>query len=269
MKTLAMKTITVLTAVLMLTGTGYAKKSTYEVIDVKNGGGVVGTVHYKGTVPAPIMEDLNKGKNSEFCITHPDTQEGGVRPRHKVMVKDGKLINAVVFIENIEKGKDWSAEPTKFDFKNCDIFPKISVVRKTPKGMKEGLVMITNHDADILHNPHGYSKVGANVKTLFNKPLPNKNDTADVTKSLKRLKQKKDSHFFLQCDQHNFMEADARIVWNPYYALTGQDGAFKLDQVPAGKYKVTVWHPYAGAISQEVTVGAGADANLNFELAGN
>jgi len=129
MKTLAMKTITVLTAVLMLTGTGYAKKSTYEVIDVKNGGGVVGTVHYKGTVPAPIMEDLNKGKNSEFCITHPDTQEGGVRPRHKVMVKDGKLINAVVFIENIEKGKDWSAEPTKFDFKNCDIFPKISVVR--------------------------------------------------------------------------------------------------------------------------------------------
>jgi len=51
------------------------------------------------------MEDLNKGKNSDFCITHPDTQEGGIRPRHKVVVKGGKLVNAVVFIENIEKGK--------------------------------------------------------------------------------------------------------------------------------------------------------------------
>ena len=51
---------------------------------------------------------------------------------------------------------------------------------------------------------------------------------------------------------------DARIVWNPYYAITGAVGAFNIDGVPAGKYKVTAWQPYVGEVSQELTVGAGA-----------
>jgi hypothetical protein len=245
---------------------GLAKSKTYEVTSVNNGGSLNGSVLFKGTVPAPILEDLNKGKNAEFCSQHPDTQDGGIRPRNKVMVTDGKLKDTVVFIENINKGKDWSSQTTQFDFKNCDIFPKVSVVRKTPKGMKTGLVQITNHDPDILHNPHGYSKVGANSKTLFNKPLPSKGDVADVTKNMKRFKMKKDKHFFLQCDQHNYMEADAKIVWNPYYSVSAKDGTFQIDQIPAGTYKITAWHPYVGEVSQEVTIESGKKAQLNFQL---
>ena len=48
--------------------------------------------------------------------------------------------------------------------------------------------------------------------------------------------------------------------------MTGKDGAFKLDQVPPGKYKVTAWHPYVGEVSSDVTVAGGADAKANFEL---
>jgi hypothetical protein len=250
---------------LALAGNVHAKKSKYEETQVSNGGSISGSVMFKGNAPAPIMEDLNKGKNAEFCATHPDTKEGAIRPRQKVTVKDGKLHNAVILIENISKGKAWSEETVNFDFKQCDIFPKVSVVRKAPKGKKEGLVQVTNQDEDILHNPHGYSVKGANRKTLFNKPLPSKGSVADVTKSLKRLKQKKDSHFFLQCDQHNYMEADARIVWNPYYTVSTD--SFTLENIPAGTYKVTAWHPYAGEMTQEVTVKEGSKTNANFELA--
>ena len=264
---------TTMTAVLVLTvamtaGTNlaFAKKAQYEEGAVDNGGTISGVINYKGDVPAPIMEDLKKGKNSESCSTQPDAKEDGTRPRVKVMVTDGKLKDTVIFIEDITKGKAWSKDATNFDFKNCDIFPKVKVVRKTPKGMKEGLVTVTNLDDGVLHNPHGYSIAGASRKTLFNKPLPSKGDVADVTKSLKRFKQKKDKHFFLQCDQHNFMEADARIVWNPYYTISAQDGTFKIDQIPAGKYKVTAWHPYAGQVTQEITVAGGADAKAEFEL---
>lgn len=247
---------------------GLAKPDTYQVAPVTNGGSLVGSVSFKGKVPEPVMEDLNKGKNFEFCSQHPDTIEGGIRPRYKVVVTDGKLKDTVVFIENIEKGKDWKAETINFDFKNCDIFPKVAVVRKTPKGMKEGLVQITNQDPEILHNPHGYSKVGASAKTLFNKPLPSKGDVADVTKNMKRFKMQKDKHFFLQCDQHNFMEADARIIWNPYYAVTPSKGDFAIDQIPAGTYRVTAWHPYVGEVTQEVTVEPGKQMQLEFQLTG-
>ncbi|MBT5549279.1 MAG: carboxypeptidase regulatory-like domain-containing protein [Nitrospina sp.] len=249
---------------LALAGNAYAKKAKYEEVEVSKGGSVSGSVLFKGNVPAPIMEDLNKGKNAEFCATHPDTKEGAIRPRQKVVVKDGKLHDTVILIENISKGKAWSANTVNFDFKQCDIFPKVTVVRKAPKGVKEGLVKVTNHDENTLHNPHGYSIKGANRKTLFNKPLPSKGSVADVTKSLKRLKQKKDSHFFLQCDQHNYMEADARIVWNPYYTVSAD--SFTLDNIPAGTYKVTAWHPYVGEVTQEVTVAEGAKTNADFEL---
>lgn len=247
-------------------GLSFAAKSKYVGGAVSGGGSISGVVTLKGDPLPPIMEDINKGKNAEFCLTHPDTIEGGIRPRHKVVVAGGKLLNAVVFIEKIEKGKEWDTATQKYDFKLCDITPKMLIIRKTPKGMKEGLMTITNHDEEILHNPHGYSIKGASRKTLFNKPLPSKGSVADVTKNMKRFKEKKDKHFFLQCDQHNYMEADARIVWNPYYSITGADGSFKLDQIPAGKYKVTAWHPYVGEVTQEVTVAGGADAKTNFEL---
>jgi hypothetical protein len=251
-------------ALVLSASASFAKKGDYEE-GAAGGGSISGVVNFKGTAPAPIMENLNKGKNVEFCVTHPDTKEGGIRPRTKVVVNGGKLKDTVVFIEDIEKGKAWSTDPIKFDFKTCDIFPKVSIARKTPKGMKDGLLTITNLDDNILHNPHGYSVNGANRKTLFNKPLPSKGDVADVTGTMKRFKPGNDQHFFLQCDQHNFMEADGRIVWNPYYAVSGADGSFKIDGIPAGKYKVTAWHPYAGESSQEITVAAG-EAKADFTI---
>lgn len=260
--------LTVISVALVFGSAAFAKKMSYEEGAVSGGGSISGTVSLSGNPPPPIMEDLNKGKNVEFCVTHPDTQKGGIRPRSKVIAKGGKLSGAVVFIEKIEKGKAWDWKNKNFDFKTCDIFPKVSVVKKATKVEKKegGVVSITNQDPDILHNPHGYSVAGANRKTLFNKPLPSKGDIADVSKNLARFKEKKDDHFFLQCDQHNFMEADARIVWNPYFAVTGDDGTFKIGDIPAGKYKVTAWHPYVGEVTSEVTVAGGADAKQDYTL---
>jgi peptidoglycan hydrolase-like protein with peptidoglycan-binding domain len=262
------KAMATLPAKSMISGklpSGFKVPSKYNEETVSNGGSISGVIHFSGNVPAPIMEDLSKGKNVEFCSTHPDAK-GNIRPRIKVSATAGKLKDAVVFIQNIEKGKAWSKEVINFDFRACDIFPKVSVVRKTPKGMKTGLLTITNQDPDVLHNPHGYSVVGASRKTLFNKPLPSKGDLADVTRSFKRFKSMKDKHFFLQCDQHNFMEANAKVIWNPYYSITGAEGSFKIDQIPAGRYWVTAWHPYVGEVSGEVVVAGGVEQKIDFEL---
>ena len=249
-------------------GTSFAAKKKGYVEGTAGAGSITGVVSLKGAPMAPIIEDLTKGKNVEFCVTNPTTKEGGIRARYKVLAEGGKLKDTVVFIEKIATGKPWGdLGKANYDFKLCDITQKMAAIRKPTKAEKKtgGILTITNHDPDILHNPHGYSVAGASRKTLFNKPLPNKGDVAEVTKNIGRLKPKKDKHFFLQCDQHNFMEADARIVWNPYYAITGADGAFKIEGVPAGKYKVTAWQPYVGESTMEVTVGDGA-AKADFTL---
>ena len=219
---------------LALASTSFAKKKGY-VEGAAGPGSITGTVMLKGDAMAPIMEDLSKGKNVEFCTTHPDAKDG-IRPRVKVSAAGGKLKDAVVFIEKIDGGKPWGdSGKAAYDFTKCDIVQKVLAVRKPTKAEKKtgGILTVKNNDANILHNPHGYSVVGASRKTLFNKPLPSKGSIADVTKTLKRFKPKKDSHSFLQCDQHNFMEADARIVWNPYYSISKEDGTFTIQDIPA------------------------------------
>ena len=159
---------------LALASTSFAKKAKYKEGSA-GPGSITGTVMLKGDAPAPIMEDLSKGKNVEFCTTHPDAKDG-IRPRIKVSAAGGKLKDAVVFIEKIEAGKPWGdAGKFSYDFTKCDIVQKMGAFRKPTKAEKKtgGILTIKNNDADILHNPHGYSVVGASRKTLFNKPLPN------------------------------------------------------------------------------------------------
>lgn len=251
----------------------YAGKSKYVEGEVVNGGSISGVIKYKGPLK-DVRIDLMKEKNGETCSRHPDAKDG-VRFDRKIIKTNGLLKNAVVFIENIEKGKAWEKKAgglageeagfTDFHFKDCDIVPKITIVRKTGKGETAGNLTVTTHDGGVLHNPIGYLVAGASRKVLFNKPLSSKVLIADATKSLKRFK-KKDKHFFLQCGQHNYMEAVARIVWNPYFSVTDENGSYKLDRVPAGKYKVTAWHPYAGEHTQEVLVSEGAETNVKFTV---
>jgi hypothetical protein len=216
-----------------------------------------------------------KEKNGDFCSRHPEAKDG-VRIDHKISSAQGLLQNAVVFIEDIKAGKEWGTGSAKadggsggfthFQFINCEIVPKVTVVRKTRKGEKQGNLTVATHDEGVLHNPIGYLVDGAQRKILFNKPLSAERAFVDATRSLKRLKRKKSNHFLVQCGQHNYIEADARIVWNPYYFVTGADGAYQLDQVPAGRYRVTAWHPYAGTHTRTVTVPAGQTVKSNFEI---
>ena len=253
---------------------GWCEKYQYKSGAVANGGSISGVVQYGGPlkdISIPVMKE----KNGDVCSRHPEAQEG-VRIDHKITRTNGLLQNAVVFIEDIRVGKNWGTGSatadggpegfSHFQFKDCEIVPKVTVIRKTKRGEKTGNLTVATHDQGVLHNPIGYRVDGANRKVLFNKPLSSERAFVDATPSLKRLKKKKSAHFLLQCGQHNYVEADARIVWNPYYFVTGPDGAYQLDHVPAGRYQVTAWHPYAGTHTRTVTVPAGQTVQSNFEI---
>ncbi len=62
----------------------------------------------------------------------------------------------------------------------------------------------------------------------------------------------------LGCNIHDWMEAHVLVVESPWFGKTGADGIVRIAQVPAGNYRLRVWHPRqkAAAAIQDVVIGA-------------
>jgi hypothetical protein len=56
------------------------------------------------------------------------------------------------------------------------------------------------------------------------------------------------------CDIHSHMSAFVLVFNHPFHATTGDDGRYRLDNVPPGTYTVTVWHEGTSHDSRSVTI---------------
>ncbi len=70
-----------------------------------------------------------------------------------------------------------------------------------------------------------------------------------------------------KCDVHPWMNAYAGVLTHPFYAVTGDDGSFKIANLPAGEYVIEAWHEKYGTQTAKVTV-ADAAATADFTFAG-
>jgi len=253
-------------ALIVSTSIAFAKKPTYTEVEVVDGGSISGTITFKGPIPPPASVNLKNEKNPEFCLENAKPNKQGELLIQHVEVNDGNLKDAVIYIQNIGKGKPWPDETLDIHFRNCLAFPKVGVVRKAPKVLTNKLVTIENHDAGVLHNPKGFSIGEKTRKIFFKKWLLNKGAKVDVTKSMKLLNKKRDSHFYIECEQHPWMSVSSKVVWNPYQSISKDDGSFKIDQIPPGHYKVVVWHPYIGEKTTEVDISSGGNTQIKLTL---
>jgi hypothetical protein len=62
------------------------------------------------------------------------------------------------------------------------------------------------------------------------------------------------------------MEGWIYVVDNPYYAVTGPDGKFKITDVPPGEYKLVVIQHFTGPVEMPVKVTAGQPTTMEIEL---
>jgi plastocyanin len=213
----------------------------YEGGDVKDGGSISGTVKFKGTAPAP--KKLDVGKDKEVCGKTAKTDPS-------LIVDNGNLVNAVVTITDIKKGKKIELKKVQLDQNGCEYHPHVLAF---PAG---STIEVINPDG-ILHNVHSYSK----VNTPFNQAQPKFKKTLEV-------KVEKPEAVEVKCDVHGWMHGWLVATETPYFAVTDKSGSFKLDNVPAGSYTVEVWHEKLGKSTQKVTVKAKEDAKVSFEVAG-
>ena len=52
---------------------------------------------------------------------------------------------------------------------------------------------------------------------------------------------------------------------SPFYAVTGDDGTFKITGVPPGSYTLVAWQEKLGEQKQAITVGADGAVKADFE----
>ena len=68
------------------------------------------------------------------------------------------------------------------------------------------------------------------------------------------------------CDIHSNMEGFVLVVPNAWFTRAAEDGTFDLPPVPAGTYRVKVWHPDLGERSLSVTVGEDETRSVEVSL---
>lgn len=64
----------------------------------------------------------------------------------------------------------------------------------------------------------------------------------------------------LGCNIHDWMEAYVLVVDTPYFARTGSDGRARIANVPAGAYRLKLWHPRLTPDLPARNIGMGKEA---------
>lgn len=247
-------------------------------LDVAHGKGEVGTVTGTVTYTGKAEEKeifFRKFPNAKFCQKigtdghKPDLVKGDKRILKTIEVGKGGALNAaVVAITDIEDdvwmdGYKGTAVVTRF----CEFLPYTGVV------VNQQNFHVENRDQDpddpksmkgVLHNAHSYEVRGRSSRTIFNFGLAQKGSTLDKKVILR--KENQGSFLRLQCDQHEWEQAYFLPVKNPHYWVTGADGTFAIENVPAGTHKLIAWHPFAGQVEADIDVKDGEAVTANFQI---
>ena len=73
----------------------------------------------------------------------------------------------------------------------------------------------------------------------------------------------------VKCDVHPWMTAYIIATDHPYFAVTDENGKFKIDKVPSGDYTVEAWHSEFGTKTAQIKVEAGKGVDPKFEYKGD
>ena len=249
-KRMWMRRIGVVAIVIMLWGL-CVRAEAYKEGPVTNGGTVKGTVRFEGTVPPSKAFELWRAPDREFC----GALSGGTEFRilREVVVGEGNALKDVVItIEDVAQGKPFELKETKLDANICQFLPFVSVVRD------QHPMTIFNLDP-VSHDLQVYERDREHVNIMFHRPAITKTGTTG------RIAFTGDrSEMTMQCGKHPYMQAHGLAVENPYYAVTGPDGAYEISNLPPGTYQIRAWHPVLPAQEQEVTVSPDGSKAVEF-----
>jgi len=75
-----------------------------------------------------------------------------------------------------------------------------------------------------------------------------------------------DERLRVSCERHSWSGGWWIATDNRFHAVTGDDGRYAIEGLPAGTYLVTAWHGDFDSTESEAVLEAGDDLDLDFEL---
>jgi len=211
-------------------------QGTYQVIEVRDGGAISGTVKWSGEpvkfLTVPITKD------NEIC----DPEGKKSRDLERLIVgPDGGVENTVVYLTEVARGKAMDLPETRrvLDQKSCRYIPHVALV---PADTEYRL----KSSDPILHTVHMEGAAD------FNLPFPFQNQF--IARTLH-----KPGVIDLKCNAgHLWMNGIVLVVRHPYYSVTDEHGEFRLTDVPPGEYQIAAWHESWKVAREEPTLDVGS-----------
>ena len=198
-------------------------------------GTISGKVTFEGKIPKRKPLKMNADPVCGSAHEKPALSE-------KLIVNDKKeLKNVLVWVEGAKGSAPKT--PTTIDQKGCIYQPHVLGIQKGQE------LIIKNSDAT-LHNIHSMSKKNKSFNFAMPKVVKEKRKTFDKT----------EEPFIIKCDVHPWMKSYVSVFDHGFFAVTDENGSFKIKGVPPGEYNLVAWQErfkMKGILTQKVTVSEG------------
>ena len=201
-------------------------------------GSLAGKVTVSGL--APRLANLPVTRDMKVC--------GNNKPDESLEVSQGGAVkNAVVWFPDVPLPTDFKPSREKLDQQQCVFVPHVlaAAVGTT--------VDVVNSDK-ALHNV----RAQAGELRLMNYAMP-------IPGHVVPTRLRKEGIFKVSCDVHPWMRAWLLVLPTAAFAVTGEDGTYKIASVPAGRHKVRIWHERLGEREAEIDIQAGQTATHDVQ----
>jgi Carboxypeptidase regulatory-like domain len=202
---------------------------------------ISGRITVSGTLPKPKPLDMSK---EPACLK---MHGQPVFPETLVTGPENSLRNVVVYIS---AGPPENSPPpvsaVTYDQRGCQYTTHVLALHTAQE------VKISNSDS-IGHNIHPLAKINREWNKIQPPGTPPFSYAYDSEEFIP-----------VKCNIHPWMQGFFAVLRTSHFSVTGDDGGFRLPDLPPGHYTLTAWHESLGTQTQQINVAGGESQTLNF-----
>lgn len=217
------------------------------VVDPSIAASIHGTIHITGTTPAPVEIDMAMDPGCTLSNSAKNFSQ-------QFVVKQGRLANVYLYVKQGLEGKSFAvpSSPVVLDQRGCRYQPHVLAL------MAGQSLQVLNDDST-MHN----------VLAQPNAPSNPQWNESQMPKGAPIEKAFHDPEVMLpiKCNQHPWMKAYVNVAANSFYAISDAQGDFEIKGLPPGEYTIAAVHEALGEQTQQVTLGAKDEKEVDFAYA--